>query len=410
MLSNPTSPYKADTIDLVAAWLVVWRYKYLIALMVSIVVAATVVLALRMTPIYRAEVVVVPTRDGGAGDAGSLGSRLGGLASIAGLNLGSRGGDNADALAVLRSRFLIEQFIARNNLVADLVSGDERSSSLWFAVDRFREKVPSIRTRTRHDHDRHPVDGSGHRRALGKRLRRAGQRDHAHAGARRIEPQHRVPEEQIAKTNVVELQRVMYEVVEDETKNHMLANVRKQYAFAIVDPAVSPEKRVWPKRTLMVLTGGVLGVVLGILLALCLDMWAQYRSRSDGQPGFRAEIAARSRRERLADALLIRLWRHLSERRRRQFVMHMGLMVVSVITELVSLGAVLPFIAVLASPERVFRNRMIADVARSFGIDSGRELVLPLTIAFAARRCSPGRFACWSCGSIHGSLRRAAPS
>jgi ATP-binding cassette subfamily B protein len=82
-------------------------------------------------------------------------------------------------------------------------------------------------------------------------------------------------------------------------------------------------------------------------------------------------------------ALLLRLWRHLSERRRRQFMMHMGLMVLSVIAELVSLGAVLPFIAVLASPERAFRHRLIADLAQSWGIDSPNELVLPLTIAFA---------------------------
>jgi uncharacterized protein involved in exopolysaccharide biosynthesis len=84
-------------------------------------------------------------------------------------------------------------------------------------------------------------------------------------------------EDQIAKTNVVELQRVMYQVVEDETKTHMLANVRKEYAFAIVDPAVPPEKRVWPKRSLMVLTGAVLGIVLGTLLALVLNMWKQHR-------------------------------------------------------------------------------------------------------------------------------------
>jgi len=83
-------------------------------------------------------------------------------------------------------------------------------------------------------------------------------------------------------------------------------------------------------------------------------------------------------------ALLIRLWRHLSRQRQRQFMLLMGLMLVSVFAEIVSLGAVLPFIGVLAAPELVFEYPMVATMARSLGVESAGQLALPLTIAFGA--------------------------
>ena len=52
-------------------------------------------------------------------------------------------------------------------------------------------------------------------------------------------------------------------------------------------------------------------------------------------------------------SLMLRLWRHLSARRQRQFVLLMSLMLVSVFAEIVSLGAVLPFIAI---PKKVFSS------------------------------------------------------
>lgn len=81
--------------------------------------------------------------------------------------------------------------------------------------------------------------------------------------------------------------------------------------------------------------------------------------------------------------LLARLWRHLSRRRRRQFGLLLGLMVVSAFAEVVSLGAVLPFIGILTAPERVFSHHLVADVAQTFGVTTAGQLVLPLTIMFA---------------------------
>ena len=82
--------------------------------------------------------------------------------------------------------------------------------------------------------------------------------------------------------------------------------------------------------------------------------------------------------------LLIRLWHHLTHRRQCQFGMLMGLMLVSAFAEVVSLGAVLPFLGILVAPEHVFNHPIVANMVQAWGITSADQLVLPLTVAFAA--------------------------
>ncbi len=82
--------------------------------------------------------------------------------------------------------------------------------------------------------------------------------------------------------------------------------------------------------------------------------------------------------------LLVRLWHHLSRRRQRQFGLLMGLILVSAFAEVVSLGAVLPFLGILVAPNKLFSHPIVADMAQAWGITSADQLVLPLTVAFAA--------------------------
>jgi ABC-type multidrug transport system fused ATPase/permease subunit len=83
-------------------------------------------------------------------------------------------------------------------------------------------------------------------------------------------------------------------------------------------------------------------------------------------------------------ALIGRLWRHLSRRRQRQFGLLLGLILLSAFAEVISLGAVLPFLGILTAPDMAFRNPTIANIADAWGITTAAQLVLPLTIAFAA--------------------------
>lgn len=62
----------------------------------------------------------------------------------------------------------------------------------------------------------------------------------------------------------------------------------------------------------------------------------------------------------------------------------MGLMVLSAFAEVVSLGAVLPFIGILTVPAAVFTHPVVGRFAAASGVTTPDDLVLPLTIAFIA--------------------------
>jgi len=80
---------------------------------------------------------------------------------------------------------------------------------------------------------------------------------------------------------------------------------------------------------------------------------------------------------------LLQLWRHLTPRRHVQFWLLLALSFLSAIAEVVTLGAALPFIAVLASPERVFQYPAGAHLAKQLGLTDPASLVLPMTLAFS---------------------------
>ena len=83
-------------------------------------------------------------------------------------------------------------------------------------------------------------------------------------------------------------------------------------------------------------------------------------------------------------SLLYRFWHHLNQRRRRQIMLLMCLMLISAFAEIISLGAVLPFLGVLAAPEKVLSNPTVVDIAQIWGITSATNLVLPVTVIFIA--------------------------
>ena len=86
--------------------------------------------------------------------------------------------------------------------------------------------------------------------------------------------------------------------------------------------------------------------------------------------------------KRSLSTIVRRLYGHLSPRRRRQFVLQLALTCVSAFADIVSMGAVLPFLAALATPESVLQRPKVAAIAHLLGVSTGKELILPLTLAF----------------------------
>lgn len=76
------------------------------------------------------------------------------------------------------------------------------------------------------------------------------------------------------------------------------------------------------------------------------------------------------------------LWLHLSKRRRKQFFLLLILMVLASIMEIVSIGAVVPFLGALTSPEQIYQHQLAQPLIQILEITESNQLLLPLSIIF----------------------------
>ncbi|WP_294258286.1 ABC transporter ATP-binding protein [Propionivibrio sp.] len=81
--------------------------------------------------------------------------------------------------------------------------------------------------------------------------------------------------------------------------------------------------------------------------------------------------------------LFNRLWQHISRRRRVQFGLLLVLMILSSFAEILSIGAVMPFLAVLTTPDRIFERPVVQPIIQILGITSPEQLLLPITVVFS---------------------------
>ncbi len=85
-----------------------------------------------------------------------------------------------------------------------------------------------------------------------------------------------------------------------------------------------------------------------------------------------------------------RLWAQLSARRRRQFFLVLAMMLLGAVAEVVSIGALVPFLAVVADPGRIRRLPGVDAALNAMGITTSDSLLVCLTIAFAASSLAAG--------------------
>ena len=77
-----------------------------------------------------------------------------------------------------------------------------------------------------------------------------------------------------------------------------------------------------------------------------------------------------------------RLWRHLSEQRKRQFWLLNILMIFASLSEVISIGAVLPFLGVITAPEKVYQHQLMQPVIQLLDLTSPSQMLLPITVVF----------------------------
>lgn len=270
MISNESTAIGyEDEFDFAALWRLTWGSRYIILICSGLGALVTAYLAFTATWIYHAEAVVSQVHDGTMSGAASLAGQLGGLANLAGVNLPLGGGAEQQAQAVLQSRHLAEEFIQREGVLPELAAHSTEPLTLWRAVKQFREDVLKIREDKRTGLTTIAIEwrdpaiaaswANKYVASANEMLRTRALND----SGRNIEYLNK----QIAKTDVLEIRSVMYNLIEAETKTLMLANARVEYAFTVVDAAEPPETKVRPHRAFMVITGILMGALIGLSIA-----------------------------------------------------------------------------------------------------------------------------------------------
>jgi uncharacterized protein involved in exopolysaccharide biosynthesis len=272
-------------IDIVMFSHLVWRYRILIASMCVLGVALAVVFGLVTTPIFRAEVVLAPAHEEGAfggGGGSDLAGSLGGLASLAGVNLQEGNGSEAAAQGVLDSHHLVQEFIKRYKLLPVLSGESAHELTLWRATDRFKKNVVIITKDQKKQLTTVALewkDAATAARwandfvALANELVRTQAIDESKRNIAYLAGQ-------VEGMTDIDMRKIMFSIIESETKRLMLANGRIEYAFQVIDPAAAPEVRVRPRRVLLVGIGFGLGLLVGITVALVMDRFARHGQRT----------------------------------------------------------------------------------------------------------------------------------
>ena len=291
-----------DEIDLAELWRAIWAGKFTIIIISMIFAVASVFFALSKPDIYKASAILAPaSSEGGAGGLGALAGQFGGLASMAGINLGGGGGDKTGlAIEILKSRSFIEGFITKHDLLVPLMASkiwDRANDTLILDVGLYDEVNNEWIRKVKAPKTPEPSSWEAYKRflelltisqdeatsminidikffspAIAKQwltwliqdinefMRRQDQ----------IEAKSSIDylKNQLVNIKVATMEAVFYQLIEEQTKSMMLTMVKKEYVLRTIDPAQVPDIKDTPKRALIVVLGTMLGGILSVLIVL----------------------------------------------------------------------------------------------------------------------------------------------
>lgn len=243
--------------------------------------AAFTAAAFLMTPVYRSTTILVPvTENRTSGMLGSALGQLGGLASIAGLNLTGQGSETEEALAVLHSRQFTEAFIKDYNLLPKLYSkrwdavnhkwkGDpDKVPTLGKAYKRFDKDVRSVIQDKKTNLVTLQIDWKDRNEAAdwaNELVRRLNEEMRARAIAK-ADASTGYLDKELAATTTTAARDAIGRLLETQIKQRMLANVTQEYAFRVVDRALPADRDdpVSPQKGLLFVVGLLIGAAVGI--------------------------------------------------------------------------------------------------------------------------------------------------
>ncbi|MBL4823573.1 MAG: LPS O-antigen length regulator [Colwellia sp.] len=291
-----------DEIDLAELWRAIWAGKFTIIAISFIFAVASIAFALSKPNVYKASAILAPaSAKGGAGGLSALAGQFGGLASMAGINLGGGGSDKtALSLEILKSRSFIENYIAKHELLVPLMAGEnwdiatdtlildselydsvnnkwirevkapkKAEPSSWEAYTEFSELLSVSQDKTT-SMVTIGIEYFSPTMAQQWLTWLISDVNDFMRDQDQKEAQDSIDylTKQLENIQVTTMETVFYQLIEEQTKNMMLTKVKAEYVLKTIDPPQVPDEKAGPKRALMVVLGTMLGGILSVLIVL----------------------------------------------------------------------------------------------------------------------------------------------
>ena len=292
------SNFQEDELSLIDLWNIVWKRRWPWLTFGPLFGALGVIYALNATDVFKAETTLAPnTEEQSRGGLAALAGQFGGLASMAGLSLGG-GGSTAHAIATLESRQFLVPFLIQDENLKILFPDDwDDEDKRW--IKQSERRASDNRPTNQEAYDRFVKSSfnvsqdkkSGlvtvsieleNPEIAAKWSNELVAKLNAHLRQQAQEEANKnlaYLNEQLNQTRVLEIKEALYGLIESQTKNAMLANAKNDYAFKVIDPAVTPELKSRPKRALIVLSSGLIGGFFGIFICFILHFLAVAKER-----------------------------------------------------------------------------------------------------------------------------------
>jgi uncharacterized protein involved in exopolysaccharide biosynthesis len=266
-----------DEINLLDYLRVIWTNKLWITLIVIVVVAATVVASLFMTPIYEARAVISP--------ATARPNEPTGVSAIAlQFGISTPASSNMSEIAnLLRSNILREKVLIKYNLFPVLFSGmpvrwKSEDEKMWAGI-RFLEAAIKVNPVQKDNMIQITADFKDPKVAkdlvnytLTELI------EYMSSEARRVaETNKKYLETQLDKTADPFIKAKLYSLIAQQIETSMMAEVKENFAFKIIDPPRVPDKKIRPKRMQMVIIAFTVSLFLGIFVAFVKEYVAKVR-------------------------------------------------------------------------------------------------------------------------------------
>ena len=318
MNDNHPSNHQAEA-DIILYWRVIKKRRKFIGIFMSTVVFLTLMVSFFLTNIYQARTIILPVVSKEAGSSSIAASLMQQVGGVPGISV-PESASAAEIVTLLKSIGLRETIITKYNLLPVLFPDEwDKKAKMWriyagftlnpslMARKLLRLLKPVDKNITGHDEDVPSIwDGlreldktvavitntkektitisvESHDPAVAAQI--AGYflsalNEYMSGEAKRVAMINRkYLEEQILQTADPYIQQKIYGMIAQQIETSMMAEVKENFAFKVLDRPKVPDKKIKPKRVLMVM----LSLVASLLLSIFFVFFMEYLEKAKTQ-------------------------------------------------------------------------------------------------------------------------------